>query len=160
MRRAGFGVCAVVLATLACSVVWPAAAQAAAYRYWTYWQGTAGDWSFATAGPASLVPEDGSIEGWRFAVTTQAGRAGDAPSAAASFDGICGATPTREGSKRVALVIDSGTAGIAPQGQTPPALVSTCVVVPSDATGYQVLRAVATGATTASSMTGAHSPVG
>lgn len=143
-RRAGFGTSALIILALACSVVWPAAAQASAYRYWTYWQGTGDGWAFATAGPAALVPADGSVEGWRFAVTTQAGRAGDSPRNPPQFDAICGDTPATADRKRVALVIDAGTSDAAPNGQAPPALVATCVVASPDATGYQVLRSVAT----------------
>ncbi len=118
-------------------------AHAAAYRYWTYWQGGTGTWAFATAGPASAIPSDGSVEGWRFAVTTTAGQAADQPTVAPSFDEICGATAPVDDHKRVALVIDPGPAGIAPDGQTPPAATSACVVAETDANGYDVLRSVA-----------------
>lgn len=117
-----------------------ATADAAAYRYWTYWQGGTGSWTFATAGPASLIPADGSVEGWRFAVTTTAGAAIDAPVVSPSFDAICGATPAEVGRKRVALVVDSGLPTIASEGQTPPAPITACVVAEPGATGYQVLR--------------------
>lgn len=116
-------------------------AHAAAYRYWTYWQGGTGTWAFATAGPASLIPPDGSVEGWRFAVTTTAGNAIDAPQAAPDFAAICGSTPAQPNHKRVALVVDPGSPAIAPEGQTPPPPITTCVVAEPDATGYQVLRA-------------------
>lgn len=116
---------------------------AAAYRYWTFWVGTDGGWSFATAGPASLVPEDGAVQGWRFAVTTQAGTASSQPRTAASFADICAGTPTEAGRKRVALVIDAGEPGEAPAGQQPQPQSATCVVADLDATGYQVLRSVA-----------------
>ncbi len=46
--------------------------------------------------------------------------------------------------KRVALVIDSGPAGLAPDGETPPAPISTCIVIEPAASGYDVLRAAAT----------------
>lgn len=143
-RRAGFAMSVLVLLGLACSVVWTTAAQASAYRYWTYWQGTGNGWSFATAGPAALIPADGSVEGWRFAVTTQAGRAGDTPRNPPQFDAICADTPAAADRKRVALVIDAGTSDAAPEGQAPPVAVATCVVASPDATGYQVLRSVAT----------------
>ena len=119
-------------------------AHAAGYRYWTYWLGGTGSWAFAMAGPASTIPADGSVEGWRFAVSTTVGTAVDAPRIDASFDVICGSTPSRGDRKRVALVLDFGSASIAPQGQTPPAPLTTCVVAETDATGYQVLRSVAT----------------
>ena len=119
-------------------------AQAAAYRYWTYWQESGGEWSFATAGPASTVPADGSVEGWRFAVTTQAGSAGDAPGVVPSFAEICGGLPAAAGSKRVALVVDMGPEQIAPPGQAPPTRIIACTEVAADATGYQVLRSATT----------------
>ena len=119
-------------------------AHAAAYRYWTYWQGGTGTWTFATAGPAAVIPLDGSVEGWRFAVTTTAGLATDAPSTDPSFDTICAATPAQADRKRVALVIDPGIAAAAPEGQIPPPETKTCIVAELDATGYQVLRAATT----------------
>jgi hypothetical protein len=135
---------AFALALLAIGLLAAAPAQAAAYRYWTYWQGGSAGWTFATAGPGATVPPDGSVEGWRFAVTTKAGRSGDEPGTAPDFAAICGSTPAQDGSKRVALVVDPGPAAIAPAGQTPPAPTATCVVSATDATGYQVLRSVTT----------------
>jgi hypothetical protein len=129
------------VASLAASV---SPAQAAAYRYWTYWQGSSSGWAFATAGPASTVPADGSVEGWRFAVTTQAGQSGDEPGVAPSFADICSQAAPQDGRKRVALVVDPGPTTIAPEGQTPPPMLATCIVAASDATGYQILRAAAT----------------
>lgn len=140
MSRRAVATVATLAVTAALALGVAATAHAAAYRYWTYWQGGTGSWAFATAGPASLVPADGSVEGWRFAVTTTAGSAIDAPSVAPSFDAICGATPAENGRKRVALVVDPGSPAIAPEGQTPPATITTCVVAEPDATGYQVLR--------------------
>ncbi len=118
------------------------AAQASAYRYWTYWQAPAGSWEFATAGPASLVPVDGSVEGWRFAVTTQSGAPSDAPRVEPTFDDICGSTPAAEGSKRVAVVVDPGPAALAPAGEQPPDLVAACVSLPVEATGLEALQTV------------------
>lgn len=138
MRIARAGSAAVIAAGLA--LVYAPSVDAAAYRYWTYWQGTAGEWAFAMAGPASAVPADGSVEGWRFAVTTQAGSASDEPSVQPSFEAICGGTPASSGQKRVALVVDPGSPASAPKGQQPPGVSSTCVVADLDATGYQVLR--------------------
>jgi hypothetical protein len=139
MRIARAGSAAVVIAAGLALLSAPAA-DAAAYRYWTYWHGKNGAWAFATAGPASVVPTDGSVEGWRFAVTTQAGSPSDSPGVVPSFDAICGASPAPSGQKRVALVIDPGSAASAPEGQLPPEPSATCVVVDQDATGYQVLR--------------------
>ncbi|MHB1066447.1 MAG: SCO2322 family protein [Candidatus Nanopelagicales bacterium] len=140
--RARAAMAAAVVA--AAALLAPAApAQAVAYRYWTYWQGTAQGWVFATAGPASTIPADGSVEGWRFAVTTAAGAPGDQPRVAPSFADVCARTPAAPGGKRVALVIDPGPPAMAPNGQSPGPVVAACVVADPGATGYQVLRSVA-----------------
>jgi ribosomal protein L12E/L44/L45/RPP1/RPP2 len=127
---------------LGAMLVVPPSANAAAYRYWTYWQASAGTWNFATAGPATTLPADGSIEGWRFAVTSAAGTSSDEPRATPSFSTVCDGTPAVSGSKRVALVVDFGDAAAAPGNETPPALLTRCVLAEPDATGYQVLRSV------------------
>jgi hypothetical protein len=120
-----------------------APAQASAYRYWTYWQSDASSWSFATQGPATSVPTDGAVEGWRFAVTTQSGAATDAPRTPPEFDEICGPAAADPGSKRVALIVDFGPAEIAPEGQSPPATIISCVEAAEDASSFDVLQSVA-----------------
>ena len=141
MNRAG------VLVVIAAAVVIgaPAAQAQTAYRYWTYWQVQDTAWRFASIGPASALPADGAVEGWRFAVTTEQADARDAPrvGAVTAFADICGTTDPSAGSKRVALVLDFGDPADAPDGQAPPAPVTECVVVAPDASGYQVLSAVA-----------------
>ena len=141
MIRAG------VLVAIACAVVIgaPAARAETAYRYWSYWSVRDSAWSFATLGPASALPADGAVEGWRFAVTTEQASAQDAPrtDAASAFDAICGTTAAVDGRKRIALVLDFGDPADAPDGQTPPASVTECVVAAPDASGYQVLSSVA-----------------
>jgi hypothetical protein len=134
---------ALALVLLAVGLIGAPGASAAAFRYWTYWHAPSGTWVFATDGPATAVPADGSVEGWRFAVTTQSGTAADSPSVAPSFETLCGATAPAAGSKRVGLVIDPGPSAIAPAGQTPPPTVATCMVVPENATGYEVMSKVA-----------------
>lgn len=126
--------------TVAGALALPATAHAAAYRYWTYWSGAGGTWSFATMGPAQSLPADGSVEGWRFAVTSESGSPEDAPRVEPSFRAICDGTPAVAGNKRVALVVDFGLADDAPAGEQPGAPVTTCVSIATDATGYQVLR--------------------
>lgn len=137
------GVLAAVLVTSLVGAVFAAPAQAAAYRYWTYWQGADGGWRFATAGPASAIPADGAVEGWAFRVSGAAGDPDADPSVAPDFEAVCGTTPAEPERKRVALIIDSGTTAIAPSGQEPPAPVATCVVAEPDATGYDLLRSLA-----------------
>ena len=61
------------IAILAMTSIAPAARAETAYRYWTYWQGNAGSWQFATQGSATSNPLDGAVEGWRFAITGAAG---------------------------------------------------------------------------------------
>lgn len=123
-----------------------APARAAAYRYWTYWQAPAGAtaWTFGMQGPGTSVPADGAVEGWSFAVSTESASAEDAPGTSPDFAAICGSSPVQDGSKRVALVVDPGSAGWAPEGETPPEPITTCVVIESEATGYDVLRSAAT----------------
>ncbi|MBU6243982.1 MAG: hypothetical protein KGP12_02075 [Actinomycetales bacterium] len=120
-------------------------AQAASYRYWSYWWTADGAWTFATAGPSSSVPGDGSVEGWHFGVTSVAGTATDAPRVDPldAFAGACGSVAPAPGTKRVALVIDPGVPADAPDGQLPGEPRLACAQVPMEATGYQALRSVA-----------------
>ncbi|RCH69380.1 hypothetical protein DT019_05615 [Streptomyces sp. SDr-06] len=117
-------------------------AEAAGYRYWSFWDLTGDSWAYATQGPASAHPGDGSVQGFRFAVSADSKDASK-PRATPSFEAVCGATPTKDGTKRVALVIDFGTPQDAAQGETPPAARSACAQVPPDATSADALAAVA-----------------
>lgn len=144
MRGTALTTTAMVIAAVVMSIVASSPAAATAYRYWTYWQARDGVWAFATAGPATTVPADGAVEGWRFAVTTASGRASDQPQAAPDFASICAGTPAQEGRKRLALVLDFGPPDVAPSGETPPALATACVVADADATSSDMLRSVAT----------------
>ncbi len=112
-------------------------AEATSYRFWSYWVGSDSGWTFSSQG-ASRRPANGTVDGWRFAVS-EASSSTTPPRHTASFARICGATPPQEGKKRVGLVVDFGTTADAPDGETPPALVTTCVVAPEDANGYTVL---------------------
>jgi len=119
----------------------PAAAEATSYRFWIYWTGVSGDWDFASQG-ASRRPADGSVEGWRFAVSEEVGSSAT-PRLSPSFQQICGSTQPVEGKKRVGLVIDFGTDADAPAGQSPPnGPVARCVVAPTTASGYEILASV------------------
>jgi len=109
------------------------------YRFWGYYQWTAGKWAFAQKGADVAVPADGAVEGWRFAV---GGAAPRMPRAAGDFDAICGKTPAETGKKRVALVVDPGTPEDALSGETPQPATGTCVVTDPKATGAKVLAAV------------------
>ena len=117
------------------------------YRYWTYWTfDSSGTWQFAPAGPASMVPADGAVEGWRFAVSSGTNEPATQPrvAGASAFDRFCGDTPpAATGKKRVAVVIDYGTAEHEPPNQNAPGPRGGCVVVPSQASAAVVLGEIA-----------------
>ncbi|MGW6277613.1 SCO2322 family protein [Kribbella sp. NPDC055071] len=110
------------------------------YRFWGYYQWSSGQWAFAQKGADQVVPADGAVEGWRFAVGGVKPRV---PRAAGDFDAICGKTPAETGKKRVALVVDPGTPEDAAGGETPGPATGTCVVTDPKATGAKILAAVA-----------------
>ncbi|MEV6420707.1 SCO2322 family protein [Streptomyces sp. NPDC051662] len=116
--------------------------QAAGYRYWSFWESDGTKWTYATQGPATARPADGTVNGFRFAVSADSGDA-DRPRGTPDFTAVCGATPARDGLKRIAVVIDSGTDADAPGGEKPPALRAECARVAEDATSAEALAAVA-----------------
>ncbi|MDN3297864.1 SCO2322 family protein [Streptomyces ficellus] len=150
MRRAVRSLPLVLIAAVL-SVFAAGHAQAAGYRYWSFWEsGTGGgegaEWTYATQGPATARPSDGDVNGFRFAVSTDAADSVDAarPRRAPDFAAICGAAPAEDGTKRVGVVIDFGTAADAPDGSgTPPEARVACARVPEDATSAEALAAVA-----------------
>ncbi|MFH8973985.1 SCO2322 family protein [Streptomyces sp. NPDC017890] len=117
-------------------------AQAAGYRYWSFWDRDGGRWVYATQGPSLVRPSDGDVQGFRFAVSENSDDAAQ-PRGAADFASICAKTPAEDGSKRVALVVDFGTASDAPSGETPPAPRTACAQVAPEATTADALAAVA-----------------
>ncbi|MER6450863.1 hypothetical protein DEJ51_09915 [Streptomyces venezuelae] len=131
----------IVLALLAATP-----ALAAGYRYWSFWDGSAGGgWAYATQGPSMARPADGAVQGFRFSVSKDAAAQAAQPRAAADFETVCGATAPTEGSKRVALVIDFGVPADAPAGDTPPdaAPRTACAQVAPEATTAEALASVA-----------------
>ncbi len=119
-------------------------AHAAGYRYWSFWDRAGDHWTYATQGPSTARPADGDVEGFRFAVSEDSQDATQ-PRGAASFAAICAKTPEQDGTKRVALVIDFGTAADAPGGEAPPSPSprTACARVSSGATTAEALAAVA-----------------
>ncbi|MEU6098084.1 SCO2322 family protein [Streptomyces sp. NPDC047079] len=117
-------------------------ARAVGYRYWSFWERHGGTWTYATEGPSTSRPSDGDVQGFRFAVSEDSGDA-TKPRGTADFATVCAGTPARGGEKRVALVVDFGTAADAPSGETPPAPRTACARVPGDATTADALAAVA-----------------
>ncbi|MEV6052148.1 SCO2322 family protein [Streptomyces sp. NPDC052107] len=117
-------------------------AQATGYRYWSFWERDGDHWTYATQGPSTARPDDGAVEGFRFAVSADSADA-SRPRGAADFGTICAGTPAKSGTKRVALVLDFGTPADAPSAETPPARRTACARVPADATTADALAAVA-----------------
>lgn len=124
----------------------PAATAATTYRYWTYWTGSAATWTFSPVGPASVVPADGDVQGWRFAVTQGVRGQGNEPriGVADAFQKFCSGRAAGDGEKRVAVVIDFGEPSDSPPGQSPPAPRGVCVVAPQSANGAVILSRAAT----------------
>ncbi|WP_230210167.1 SCO2322 family protein [Streptomyces kaniharaensis] len=119
-------------------------AEAAGYRYWSFWKGDgSGGWAYQQQGPAVYVPADGGVEGWRFAVSSDGGRDAARPRAGGDFASVCAGTPPQEGRKRVAVVLDFGTAADAGSAEQPPEQRTACAAVPVSATSAEVLAAVA-----------------
>ncbi|WP_311203277.1 SCO2322 family protein [Streptomyces gossypii] len=124
-------------------------AHADGYRYWSFWEqqsseksenGKQDDWKYATQGPSLLRPDDGAVVGFRFSVSEDSADAAK-PRGAADFDAICADTPEKSGSKRIALVVDFGTAADARSGEQPPEARTACARVGGDASAADALAA-------------------
>ncbi|MEU9410033.1 SCO2322 family protein [Streptomyces sp. NPDC048281] len=126
--------------TLCATAAGPAAATG--YRYWSFWERDGARWTYATQGPSTARPADGSVEGFRFAVSEDSADA-SRPRGTADFATICADTSAVGGRKRVGLVVDFGTTADAPSGERPPARRTACAVVSDDATTAEALAAVA-----------------
>ncbi|MEU8586763.1 SCO2322 family protein [Streptomyces sp. NPDC048664] len=141
IRRAGPAL-ALLLAPALLVLLGGGPAHAAGYRYWSFWDRDGGHWTYATEGPSTARPDDGDVQGFRFAVSVDSKDA-TRPRGAADFAAICAGTPAHGGDKRVALVLDFGTAADAPSGERPPAPRTACARVPEDATTAEALASVA-----------------
>ncbi|MFF6830765.1 MULTISPECIES: SCO2322 family protein [unclassified Streptomyces] len=136
------GAAAGALLTLAGVAAAPA--HAAGYRYWAYWESDGGKpWAYATQGPATARPADGDAVGFRFAVSKEADDTAR-PTAAPDFARICGDAAAKDGTKRVAVVVDFGGPADAPPGEAPPTkrIATGCAQLRPDATGAEALAAV------------------
>ncbi|MEV0008410.1 SCO2322 family protein [Streptomyces sp. NPDC051840] len=143
MRRPLSSAVLLLLAGAVLAFAGAGAAQATGYRYWSFWEGDGGKgWTYATQGPAVVRPGDGTVQGFRFSVSEDSQDAAR-PRRAPDFDAVCAGTPAEDGSKRIALVIDPGTAADAPDGERPPALRSACARVAPDASTAEALASVA-----------------
>ncbi|MFE5797206.1 SCO2322 family protein [Streptomyces sp. NPDC056503] len=121
-----------------------APAQAAGYRYWSFWESDAGKWTYATQGPATARPADGDVIGFRFALSEDSADA-TKPTTAPDFGAVCADTGKTPGTKRIAVVVDFGTPKDAPAGETPPRSAPTtgCARIAENGTAAEALAAVA-----------------
>jgi len=118
-------------------------ANAAEYRYWTFWTQEGDSWVFSPVGSASTNPPEGSAQAWRFDATSPSVAGvppADTPSAV--FERACGDVLPIVGTKRVAIVIDSGDPALSPEGEVPPAPTAYCAVGKLDTHGYDLLKTV------------------
>jgi hypothetical protein len=136
----------IVLAIILISTFVTPSAQAAekGWRYWGYFQAAPGKtvWTPAMTGPTVDIA-DGSVEGWAFTFSNDAIPDAKAPKVAPSFSKVCGKTKAVAGKKRIAVMIDFGSAVLRPKGESTPRLVQKCVVADKDALGIDVLGQVA-----------------
>lgn len=132
-------------AVFAAAVGAPTAHAEGLTRYWSYWNAPEGAWTYATQGAGTVIPANGTVEGWSFVVTQGMSDEAGPPELvpADAWAQACGAATPQAGEKAVAVVIDFGTADIAPAGETPPPPVTACAVVEESANGFHVLSAVA-----------------
>ncbi|MFC8227118.1 SCO2322 family protein [Streptomyces sp. NPDC057287] len=125
------------------AVLGAGSAQAAGYRYWSFWEGDGGKgWTYATQGPSVVRPDDGAVQGFRFSVSEDSQDSAQ-PRRAPGFGAVCAGTPAKDGRKRIALVIDPGTAADAPDGEEPPELRTACAQVAPEASTAEALASVA-----------------
>ena len=121
----------------------PSAHAEKGYRYWGYFQAPAGktSWTAAMTGP-TVELHDGDVEGWTFTASSNDIPA-TAPMADPDFATLCGGTSSVAGKIRVGIVVDFGTADIAPTGETPKEVITDCVTIPAKSNGLVALQAVA-----------------
>jgi len=129
---------AIAVASISCAA--PAQASSS-YRYWSYWKSVDSTWQFANEGAGTYRPKDGSVQGWRFAISEGANSSTRPPRSKATFERICQGVQAEPAQRRVGLVIDYGTSADAPSGEQPPSLVSACVVIADGQTSIQVMSA-------------------
>ncbi|MFF7077666.1 SCO2322 family protein [Streptomyces lavendulae] len=136
---------AAVLLGLLLTLIAASPALAAGYRYWSFWDGAGGTWAYATQGPSTARPADGTVLGFRFSVSKDAAAEAARPRAAADFEAVCAGTAAADGKKRVALVLDFGVPEDAPGGERPPqdAPRTACAQVAPEATAAEALASVA-----------------
>ena len=120
----------------------PAQAAEKGWRYWGYFQTAPGKtaWTAAMTGPTVDIA-DGSVEGWSFVFSSD-----DIPSVEPrvkpDFNKICAGVKADKDTKRIAVVIDFGSAAYAPKGEKVRKTVTTCVRTAKASQGIDVLGQV------------------
>ncbi len=114
----------------------------ALYVFWSEWTTPgSGNWVFSQSGAASQTPANGTVQGFRYGVGSTPTMS-EQPRAEGNFVAICGGSAPPSGQKRIAVVIDYGTAAEAPRGATPPQTKSACATVATASNGLQILSSV------------------
>jgi hypothetical protein len=116
---------------------------ATGYKYWNYFHVQDGKYVFAKTGPSGFKPANGSVEAYRYGLSSTAnGITPRTDASTYSIDDICAGSKMETGQKRVGVLIDYGTAKDAAAGEKPPEPRAACAVVANNANGQQVLDAV------------------
>ncbi len=114
----------------------------ALYVFWSEWTTPgSGNWVFSQSGAASQTPANGSVQGFRYGVGSNP-TVSEQPRTEGNFAAICGGSAPPSGQKRVAVVIDYGTAAEASGGAPGPQTKSACATVATASNGLQVLSSV------------------
>lgn len=121
----------------------PAAAETH-YRYWSFWQAEAGEWSLASVGMMSIPAEDGLVLGWRFVTAGIDAPAELAPRASTDFEVLCAESPSGSDTEAtIAIVIDYGLATDYADGAQPPTPRTECVQVEAGTPSSLALASIA-----------------
>ena len=140
MKQLKRNIAVIFIASILTSLFSITPANAADYRYWTFWVTTNDSWSFANEGAGTLKATDQMVTGWKFAITGADN--GLPPTESAVFAELCPDTSEQAGTLRVAVVVDFNDQATAPEGETPPsANVVSCVTVNEGQTAADALNA-------------------
>ena len=140
MKQLKRNIAVIFIASIFTSLFSITPANAADYRYWTFWVTTNDSWSFANEGAGTLKATDQMVTGWKFAITGADN--GLPPTESAVFAQLCPDTSEQAGTLRVAVVVDFNDQATAPEGETPPsANVVKCVTVTEGQTAADALNA-------------------
>jgi hypothetical protein len=140
MKQLKRSIASIFIASIFTSLFSITPANAADYRYWTFWVTTNDSWSFANEGAGTLKATDQMVTGWKFAITGADN--GLPPTESAVFAQLCPDTSEQAGTLRVAVVVDFNDQATAPEGETPPSPnVVSCVTVNEGQTAADALNA-------------------